>query len=132
MITNTLEKVRSLIWASMAGISPEEWQNQRDQQNLKSAVDKFLEQNPNYLDNHSSNQPVRDSKQKARRIRKSLGADAGKWSQEHGLDPEQLRLAREKCRQIVAENPDQYSHVITAATAPDGSNSLVQCLNRIS
>ncbi|HIG8797324.1 TPA: hypothetical protein ACYEOW_003279 [Raoultella terrigena] len=131
-MTNTLEKVRNMIWAGMAGITPEEWQQKQSKDNLKSAVDRFLEQNPHYLDNNPINQPVRDSKQKARRIKKSLGADAGKWSQEHGLDPEQLRLAREKCRQIVAENPDQYSHVITAATAPDGSNSLVQRLNRIS
>lgn len=150
-MTNTLEKVRNMIWAGMAGVSPEQWQHQQSKDNLKSTVDRFLEQNPHYLDNYPSdqsssqpskhpiNQPVsiakqnvRDSKQKVRWIKKSLGADAGEWHQEKGIDPEQLRLAREKCRQVVEENPEQYTSRITAATAPDENISLVQCLNRLS
>jgi len=114
-MTNTLEKVRNMIWAGMAGVSPEQWQHQQSKDNLKSTVDRFLEQNPHYLDNHSDKKPadiVRDSKQKARRIKKSLGADAGGF-QEQIIDPEQLRLARDKCRQVVEENPEQYTSRIS-------------------
>jgi len=146
-MTNTLEKVRNMIWAGMAGVSPEVWEHEQRKSNLKSTVDRFLEQNPQYLDNYPSSQPskhpinqpvsiakqnVRDSKQKVRRIKKSLGADAGEWHQEKGIDPEQLRLAREKCRQVVEENPEQYTSRITSAIAPDENISLVQCLNRLS
>ncbi|MFW9066377.1 hypothetical protein ACOI9Q_23720, partial [Klebsiella sp. C228] len=55
--------------------------------------------------------PVTNTKQKTAKIKKALGAGAGGF-QAHEIDPEMLRLARDKCRQVVASDPERYSHII--------------------
>ena len=117
----TLEKVRNMIAASMAGWLPEEYEQQQREEKLKSAVNRFLENHPEYIERYTSKPmtapavaSVRDSKEKTAKIKKALGAGAGGF-QAHEIDPEMLRLAREKCRQAVAENPERYSHIIETA-----------------
>lgn len=112
---NTLEKVRNMIAASMAGWLPEEYEQQQREEKLKGAVARFLETHPEYIERYTSKPmtapavtPVKD---KAKRIKKSLGAGAGGF-QAHEIDPEMLCLAREKCRQVVASDPERYSHII--------------------
>ncbi|EIX9652863.1 hypothetical protein RD871_002494 [Klebsiella pneumoniae] len=119
--TLEIEKVRNMIAASMAGWLPEEYEQQQREEKLKGAVDRFLENHPEYIERYTSKPkaapavaPVKDSKEKTVRIKKALGAGAGGF-QAHEIDPEMLRLAREKCRQVVAADPERYSHIIESA-----------------
>lgn len=106
----TLKKVRSGIAAALLGKTPEQLADEQRQAAVKSAVERFLESNPDWKPS-AKPAAVRDSKQKTARIKKSLGAGAGGF-QAHEIDPEMLCLAREKCRQVVASDPERYSHII--------------------
>lgn len=107
----TLQKVRDGIAAALLGKTPEQLEEEQRQEAVKNAVDEYLIRNPDWKTSHQS-APVANTKQKAIRIMKTLGAGAGGFTP-HEIDPEMLRLAREKCRQVVAENPEQYSHIIS-------------------
>ena len=52
-----------------------------------------------------------NSKQKAARIKKSLGAGAGVFTP-HVMDEEALRRAREAARAFQAADPDRYGDII--------------------
>lgn len=109
---NLIEKVRAGIAAALLGKTPEE----QRQAAVKNAVDEYLIRNPDWKPSQQvapAIAPVANTKQKAIRIMKTLGAGAGGFTP-HEIDPEMLRLAREKCRQVVAENPERYSHIISA------------------
>ena len=87
----TLEKVRNLIAASMAGWLPEEYEQQQREEKLKGAVDRFLENHPEYIERYTSKPttapavaPVISKKQKVKRIMKTLGAGAGVQESESG------------------------------------------------
>lgn len=119
MKTNTLEQVRNMIAASMAGWLPEEYEQQQREDKLKGAVDRFLENHPEYIERYTSKPktppavaPVKDTKQKAKRIKKSLGAGAGAFAP-HVVDEEALRRAREAARAFQAADPDRYSEIIS-------------------
>ena len=114
----TLEKVRNLIAASMAGWLPEEYEQQQREEKLKGAVDRFLENHPEYIECYTSKPttapavaPVTSKKQKAKRIMKTLGAGAGVFTP-HVVDEAALARARAKCREIVAADPATYSFII--------------------
>lgn len=122
----TLE-VRNMIAASMAGWLPEEYEQQQREEKLKGAVERFLENHPEYIERYTSKPmtapavvPVTNTKQKTAKIKKALGAGAGGF-QVHEIDPEMLRLARDKCRQVVASDPERYSHIIES-TPIKGTN----------
>lgn len=110
---NLIEKVRSGITAALLGKTPEQLADEQRKAAVKNAVDEYLIRNPDWKPSHQS-VPVANTKQKAIRIMKTLGAGAGGFTP-HEIDPEMLRLAREKCRQLVAENPERYSHIIETA-----------------
>lgn len=118
---NTPEKVRNMIAASMAGWLPEEDEQQQREEKLKGAVDRFLENHPEYIERYSSKPmtapalaPVKDTEQKAVRIKKSLALGAGVFTP-HVVDEAALARARAKCREIVAADPERYSHIIESA-----------------
>ncbi|ENZ7197894.1 hypothetical protein ACG755_005279 [Klebsiella variicola] len=113
---NPIEKVRSGITAALLGKTPEQLADEQRKAAVKNAVDDYLIRNPDWKPSHQSASavaPVSNTKQKAIRIMKTLGAGAGGFTP-HEIDPEMLRLARKKCRQVVAENPERYSHIISA------------------
>ncbi|ENW7728476.1 MULTISPECIES: hypothetical protein [Enterobacteriaceae] len=121
----TLEKVRNLIAASMAGWLPEEYEQQQREEKLKGAVDRFLENHPEYIERYTSKPttapavaPVANTKQKAKRIMKTLGAGAGVFTPPV-VDEAALARARSKCREIVAADPAAYSYVIPSEPLPD-------------
>jgi hypothetical protein len=113
----TLQKVKDGIAAMLLGKTPEELADEQRQTAVKNAVDDYLARHPDW---QPSTKPapkaaqVTNSNQKAARIKKSLGAGAGGF-QAHDIDPVMLRLAREKCRRVVADNPERYSHIIESA-----------------
>lgn len=110
---NLIEKVRAGIAAALLGKTPEE----QRQDAVKSAVDRFLESNPDWQPAAAvapAGQPFTDSKQKAIRIMKTLGAGAGGFTP-HLIDEVALARARAKCREIVAADPAGYSYIIESA-----------------
>lgn len=130
---NILKTVRASIAAAMNGRTVEQMEDDARQAAVKIAVDEYLIRNPDWKPSTQPGKagltsstltailaaasakpaPVTNTKQKAR-IMKTLGAGAGGF-QAHEIDPEMLRLAREKCREIVAADPDRYSHIIESA-----------------
>ncbi|KOC88033.1 hypothetical protein [Winslowiella iniecta] len=113
----TLQKVRDGIAAALLGKTPEQLADEQRRDAVKNAVDEYLIRHPGWKPSQQpapAVSPVANTKQKAIRIMKTLGAGAGGFTP-HEIDPEMLRLAREKCRQVVAENPKRYSHIIESA-----------------
>ncbi|MEE8731626.1 MAG: hypothetical protein SOI28_21220 [Rahnella inusitata] len=115
---NLLKTVRDSIAAAMAGRTIEQMEDEQRQQDVTNAVDRFLESNPDWKPTTAKTAqavtPVRDTKHKSKRIMKALGAGAGMFTP-HEIDSDILERAREKCRQLVADNPDRYGDIITAA-----------------
>ncbi|EJY1760627.1 TPA: hypothetical protein ACJ5AQ_002396 [Klebsiella pneumoniae] len=123
---NTPERVRNMIAASMAGWLPEEYEQQQREEKLKGAVDRFLENHPEYIERYTSKlkaapavAPVTNTKQKNARIKKALGAGAGTFTP-HIVDEEALRRAREAARAFQAADPERYGDIITAAPIKAG------------
>jgi len=110
----TLQKVKDGIAAMLLGKTPEELADEQRQTAVNNAVDDYLTSNPDW---QPLTKPapkaaqVTNNKQKTAKIKKALGAGAGGF-QAHEIDPEMLRLARDKCRQVVASDPERYSHII--------------------
>ena len=118
---NLLKTVRDSIAAAMTGRTIEQMKDEQRQQDVTNAVDRFLESNPDWKPTTAKTAktaqavtPVRDTKHKSKRIMKALGAGAGMFTP-HEIDSDILERAREKCRQLVADNPDRYGDIITAA-----------------
>lgn len=109
MKTTLQQKVRDGIAAALLGKTPEQLADEQREAAVKSAVDEYLIRYPDWKPS-AKPAPVTNTKQKA----KTLGAGAGDF-QVHEIDPEMLRLAREKCREIVAADPERYSHIIESA-----------------
>lgn len=117
----TLQKVRDGIAAALLGKTPEQLEEEQRQDAVKSAVDDYLIRHPDWKPTTApAVVPVKDSKQKAARIKKSLGADAwGGVFKPHDIDADALERARAKCREIVAADPSAYSYIIPSAPLPD-------------
>lgn len=120
---NLLKTVRDSIAAAMSGRTVEEMENEQRKAAVKTAVDRFLESNPDWKPSTKAAPkpspavaPVRDSKQKAKRIMKTLGAGAGAFAP-HVVDEEALARARAKCREIIAADPDRYGDIISDSKA---------------
>lgn len=114
---NLLKTVRDSIAAAMNGRTIEQMETEQRQDAVKNAVDDYLIRHPDWQPSTKpapKAAPVTNTKQKTAKIKKALGAGAGGF-QAHEIDPEMLRLAREKCREIVAADPDRYSHIIESA-----------------
>ena len=115
----TLQKVRDSIAAALLGKIPEQLEEEQRLDAVKSAIDDYLIRHPDWKPTTApAVAPVTDSKIKMRRIMKTLGAGAGGFTP-HEIDPEMLRLAREKCRQVVAADPAAYSYIIESAPLRD-------------
>lgn len=119
----TLQKVRDGIAAALQGKTPEELADEQHRDAVKAAVGRFLDSNPDWKPSQQSSQqpaptvaPVTNTKQKAKRIMKTLG-DGG--FSPHVIDPEMLARARAKCREIVAADPAAYSYIIESAPLRD-------------
>ena len=118
---NLLKTVRDSIAAAMNGRTIEQMETEQLKQNVKNAVDDYLTRHPDW---QPSTKPVpkaaqvTNSKQKAARIKKSLGAGAGVFTP-HVVDEAALARARSKCREIVAADPAAYSYVIPSEPLPD-------------
>ncbi|MBZ7748135.1 hypothetical protein FML41_08745 [Klebsiella michiganensis] len=110
----TLQKVKDGIAAMLLGKTPEELADEQRQTAVKNAVDDYLTSNPDW---QPLTKPapkaaqVTNSKQKAARIKKSLGAGAGVFTP-HVMDEEALRRAREAARAFQAADPDRYGDTI--------------------
>lgn len=110
----TLQKVKDGIAAMLLGKTPEELADEQRQTAVKNAVDDYLTSNPAW---QPLTKPapkaaqVANSKQKAARIKKSLGAGAGVFTP-HVMDEEALRRAREAARAFQAADPDRYGDII--------------------
>lgn len=116
-MTDILKAVRDGIMGALLGFSPEQLADEQRQQDVTKAVDRFLENNSDWKPSTKTAPkvtPVTDSKIKTRRIMKALGAGAGTFTP-HIVDEAALERARAKCRQLVASDPDRYSHIIESA-----------------
>lgn len=120
----TLNSIKNALFAAMHGMTPEEYELQKAQDNLKSVTDNFLDQHPELLKSASSDiptgkrgealSPMRDTFGAEQRIKKSLGADSRPMvshTTDH-IDPDALERAKAACRKLVADNPDRYGHII--------------------
>ncbi|HHO8485320.1 hypothetical protein ACFPZP_20645 [Citrobacter bitternis] len=134
---NLLKTVRDSIAAAMNGRTIEQMETEQLKQNVKNAVDDYLIRHPDWQPSTQPGKagltsktltavhaaasanpspavvPVRDSKQKAKRVMKSLGAGAGVFTP-HIVDEEALRRAREAARAFQAAEPERYGDIITA------------------
>lgn len=114
---NLLKTVRDSIAAAMNGRTIEQMETEQRQDAVKAAVDEYLARHPDWkLSTKPAPKaaPVTNSKQKTARIKKALGAGAGKFIP-HVVDEAALERARIKCREIVAANPAAYSYIIESA-----------------
>lgn len=110
-----IEKVRAGITAALLGKTPEELADETRRAAVKSAVDEYLIRYPDWKPSTKAAPkaaPVKDSKQKAKRIKKTLGAGAGAFAP-HVVDEEALARAREAARAFKAADPDRYSEIIS-------------------
>ncbi|ELZ2428147.1 TPA: hypothetical protein MNP03_000974 [Klebsiella pneumoniae] len=111
---NLLKTVRDSIAAAMNGRTIEQMETEQRQDAVKAAVDDYLTRHPDWKPSTKpapKAAPVRDSKQKSKRIMKSLGVGAGTFTP-HIVDEAALARARTKCREIVAADPAAYSYII--------------------
>ncbi|XXD11065.1 hypothetical protein ACMYSN_09860 [Klebsiella sp. R445] len=109
-----LKTVRDSIAAAMNGRTIEQMETEQRQDAVKAAVDEYLARHPDWkLSTKPAPKaaPVTNFKQKTARIKKALGAGAGKFIP-HVVDEAALERARIKCREIVAANPAAYSYII--------------------
>lgn len=107
----TLNSIRNALCAAMHGMTPEEYELQKARDNLKTLTDEFLDQHPEYLRGRFSEGKPAPVDASTKRIKKSLGADAGTFTP-HIIDEGALERARVQCREVVASDPDRYSHII--------------------
>ena len=113
----TLQKVRDGIAAALLGKTPEQLADEQRRDAVKNAVDDYLIRNPDWKPSQQpapAVSPVANTKQKAKRIMKTLGAVAGVFKP-HIVDEVALDRARAKCREIVASDPERYGQIIASA-----------------
>lgn len=118
---NLLKTVRDSIAAAMNGRTIEQMETEQLKQNVKNAVDDYLIRHPDWQPSTKpapAAAPVANTKQKAKRIMKTLGAGAGVQNPKV-VDEATLARARSKCREIVAADPAAYSYVISSEPLPD-------------
>ncbi|HHS9763158.1 TPA: hypothetical protein ACTW9U_003724 [Klebsiella quasipneumoniae subsp. similipneumoniae] len=118
----TLQKVRDSIAAALLGKTPEQLEEEQRQDAVKSAIDDYLIRHPDWKPSTKpapKAAPVTNSKQKTAKIKKALGAGAGKFIP-HVVDEAALERARIKCREIVAADPAAYSYIIESAPIKGG------------
>lgn len=118
---NLLKTVSDSIAAAMNGRTIEQMETEQLKQNVKNAVDDYLIRHPDWQPSTKlapAVAPVANTKQKAKRIMKTLGAGAGVFTP-HVVDEAALARARSKCREIVAADPAAYSYVIPSEPLPD-------------
>ncbi|MCQ0622841.1 hypothetical protein L1C21_22185 [Klebsiella pneumoniae] len=111
---NLLKTVRDSIAAAMNGRTIEQMETEQRQDAVKNAVDDYLIRHPDWQPSTKpapKAAPVTNSKQKTAKIKKALGAGAGKFIP-HVVDELALERARIKCREIVAADPATYSFII--------------------
>ena len=114
---NLLKTVRDSIAAAMNGRTIEQMETEQRQDAVKNAVDDYLIRHPDWQPSTKpapKAAPVTNSKQKTAKIKKALGAGAGKFIP-HVVDEAALARARSRCREIVAADPAAYSYIIESA-----------------
>ncbi|MEB7941976.1 hypothetical protein NGI05_12120 [Raoultella ornithinolytica] len=107
---SALQKVKDGIAAMLLGKNPEQLADEQRQAAVKSAVDDYLARHPDWKPS-TKPAPVKDTQQKATRIMKALGAGAGTFTSRI-VDEGALERACAKCREVVASDPERYSHII--------------------
>ena len=107
----TLQKVRDGITAVLLGKTIDQVEKEALEVALKTAVEDYLVSNPDW-EPPPKVISVKDSKQKATRIMKSLGAGAGFTP--HVVDEEELQQAIKAARAFQKADPERYSHIIAA------------------
>ncbi|HDG9806039.1 TPA: hypothetical protein PGG58_000715 [Raoultella planticola] len=106
----TLKSIRNALCAAMHGMTSEEYELQKARDNLKSVTDNFLDQHPEYLRvRFAEGNPPTELE-----LLKSAPVNAGTFTP-HIIDEGALERARVKCREVVASDPDRYSHIIESA-----------------
>ena len=115
---NLLKTVRDSIAAAMNGRTIEQMETEQLKQNVKNAVDDYWQPSTKPAPKAA---PVTNSKQKTAKIKKALGAGAGKFIP-HVVDELALERARTKCREIVAADPAAYSYIIESAPIKGGND----------
>ncbi|GEC68533.1 hypothetical protein RTE01_31680 [Raoultella terrigena] len=115
---SALQKVKDGIAAMLLGKNPEQLADEQRQAAVKNAVDDYLARHPDWkLSTKPAPKaaPVTNSKQKTARIKMALGAGAGKFIP-HVVDEVALERARIKSREVVASDPERYSHIIDSTS----------------
>ncbi|HHZ9435014.1 TPA: hypothetical protein ACWLZK_002388 [Klebsiella quasipneumoniae] len=118
MKNNILKKVKESIAAALLGKTSEQLADEQRQDAVKAAVDDYLTRHPDWQPSTkpaSAVAPAANTKQKAKRIMKTLGAEAGTFTP-HVVDKEVLRRAREAARAFQAADPDRYSDIISTVS----------------
>ncbi|ESL54648.1 Uncharacterised protein [Klebsiella pneumoniae] len=106
----TLNSIRNALFAAMHGLSVEQYELQKARDNLKSVTDDFLDQHPEYLrERFAEGKPATELE-----LLKSAPVDDGTFTP-HIIDEGTLERARVKCREVVASDPDRYSHIIESS-----------------
>ncbi|WP_369290743.1 hypothetical protein [Klebsiella pneumoniae] len=123
----TLNSIRNALFAAMHGLSVEQYELQKARDNLKSVTDDFLDQHPEYLRGRFTEGKRCKALSQQRdtsgaegnpptelEVLKSAPVNAGTFTP-HIIDKGALERARVKCREVVASEPDRYSHIIESA-----------------
>jgi len=109
----TLQKVRDGITAVLLGKTIDQVEKEALEVALKTAVEDYLVSNPDWEPSQKpAVAPITNTKQKAKRIMKSLGAGAGFTP--HVVDEAELLQAIKAARAFQKADPERYSHIIAA------------------
>ena len=100
----TLNSIKNALFATIHGMTKEEYDLKKAQNELKEVTDRFLVEHPEYL----AAAPQTVSKTA---IIKMLGAGADVFKPSD-IDPEALERAKAACRKLVADDPSRYGHIV--------------------
>ncbi|EPC8952126.1 hypothetical protein ACRRY2_001094 [Cronobacter sakazakii] len=120
----TLNSIKNALFATMYGMTPEEYELQKARDNLTSVTSEFLTKNPELLKSAPADtstgkrgealSPMRDTSGAKQRISKSLGADSRpvvSHTTDH-IDPEMLAKAKAAAAALAKSDPDRYGNII--------------------
>ncbi|QDK17188.1 hypothetical protein ES815_02265 [Leclercia adecarboxylata] len=120
----TLYSIKNALFATMHGMTPEEYELQKARDNLKSVTNDFLTKHPELLKSAPAEtptdkrgeafSPMRDTFGAEQRIKKFLGAESRpvvSHTADH-IDPEMLAKAKAAAAALAKSDPDRYGNII--------------------
>ncbi|MCT4709970.1 hypothetical protein MUA04_07195 [Enterobacteriaceae bacterium H11S18] len=103
----TLNSIKNALFATIHGMTREEYDLQKAQNELREVTDRFLVEHPEYL----ATVPAAPQTVSKTTIIKMLGAGADVFKPSD-IDPEALERAKAVCRKMVADDPSRYGHIV--------------------